>query len=430
MQDDQKEKTADTGCLGCLILTGLLGGVGYVAWKYWSIFVAYFTSVGSWTAFLFIALLFIGEVFFEKQSSRSKAWERIFEGWTFFFGAILAISALSVFFYPLIAYSLLGHGRLTAIALVLSGITVASILISLFVIRLTNLFRLKIIFRFLPIVCGLVLSVLVIVDGYHNAFSGVITQLTWYQNAFYHLAVCSLDISIILYGILFFSFFGNNTFLFYRKQEYVLFLRSFSFDKSGSESLLSNVSSAVYNATKMPVLRIGNPNSFFFTISEIDTFYLPTVNWKKRLNELINRATYVFTVVDETPGVLWEMYEHQNCSYKFVYYVSNISRLREILMLPFFESPRVKQDSLTRALVFLASHEEISPNMSHVAFFLRQDEISFSPDAASVMKVFMGKTSSEKVYSANINDSPTCPLGIEPEEIHWFRNREHSIKRT
>lgn len=84
-------------------------------------------------------------------------------------------------------------------------------------------------------------------------------------------------------------------------------------------------------------------------------------------------------------------------------------------MLPFFESPQVKQDSLTRALIFLVNHEEISPNMSHVAFFLRQDEISFSPDAASVMKVFMGKESSEKVYSANINDSPTCPLGIEPE---------------
>lgn len=129
-------------------------------------------------------------------------------------------------------------------------------------------------------------------------------------------------LGLILYLV--YLFFKQFKFLIYTPD--ILFLRTFSFDKKNK--YIEDKIKAI--ATKNDVLTIGNPKTLFRkTIGK--TLYLPTINWKKWLDYYILKATKVILVVDNSEGVLWEMFEHINYLNKYIFIVPDKSVLMDIL---------------------------------------------------------------------------------------------------
>ena len=55
--------------------------------------------------------------------------------------------------------------------------------------------------------------------------------------------------------------------------------------------------------------------------------FLPSSNWKKHLDYYIYKAFSVISVVDDTQGVVWEMFHHSEYYHKIVFYVDSSEKL-------------------------------------------------------------------------------------------------------
>lgn len=114
-----------------------------------------------------------------------------------------------------------------------------------------------------------------------------------------------------------------------KKGKYLLFLRSFEYDKRWESSRLANLLRfSIPNL--LSIKRIGDPQTFFSMRLGIDTFYLSNLNWKKEVAELISDAVIVFCVVDVTEGLFWEMFYHTNQINKYIYYLEDRRKCIEL----------------------------------------------------------------------------------------------------
>jgi len=117
-----------------------------------------------------------------------------------------------------------------------------------------------------------------------------------------------------------------NCFL-YAEDSYYLYLRSFQFDDK-EDSLLKWLP-----AGGKQIMKIGNPSSRLFPnilsnrTMYHDVLFLPSSNWKKHLDYYIYKAFSVISVVDDTQGVVWEMFHHSEYYHKIVFYVDSNEKL-------------------------------------------------------------------------------------------------------
>ena len=119
----------------------------------------------------------------------------------------------------------------------------------------------------------------------------------------------------------------------YAQDSFYLYLRSFKFDKK--EDALLNL----LPKEKRQIMKIGNPTSRLFpnlwskNSMYNDIFFLPSSNWKKHLDFYIYKAFSIISVVDDTPGVVWEMFNHPEYFYKIVFYVDSNVKLRNLELM-------------------------------------------------------------------------------------------------
>lgn len=117
-----------------------------------------------------------------------------------------------------------------------------------------------------------------------------------------------------------------NCFL-YAEDSYYLYLRSFQFDDK-EDTLLKWLP-----AGEKQIMKIGNPSSHLFPNIRSqktmyhDVLFLPSSNWKKHLDYYIYKAFSVISVIDDTQGVVWEMFHHSEYYHKIVFYVDSNEKL-------------------------------------------------------------------------------------------------------
>lgn len=184
-------------------------------------------------------------------------------------------------------------------------------------------------------------------------------------------------------------------FIVFDKENYVLFLRSFSFDEKERKE---HVLDFVLKKFGLPILKIGNPKSFFPKgIGE--SFYLPTTDWKKQLDYYIKKAKYVFSVVDVTEGVFWEMFRHLDMMEKFVYYISDKKTLFSFVKM--HESREFSKTSLMYCFKTILEDETIEK----VAFCIR-DNCCYYSDADNIVQwIVQGeKNVGIRSFSVNLQD--------------------------
>lgn len=103
---------------------------------------------------------------------------------------------------------------------------------------------------------------------------------------------------------------------------YALFLRCFKYDNNIEyDETLYRISEALPKSYK--VLQIGNPQKIFKGSEICETFYLPTIDWQKWVSHYINESQFVFIIVNNSNGVLWEILNHDNLHEKFILYFPN-----------------------------------------------------------------------------------------------------------
>ena len=202
-----------------------------------------------------------------------------------------------------------------------------------------------------------------------------------------------------LYGLILISFiwialgyvmFNDFHFIVYDKKHYLLYLRSFQFDKN------EHTISEPLEVVGIPVLKIGNPKTFF-PKGVGDVFYLPSADWKKQLNYYIDRAEYVFSVVDITEGVLWEMFEHLEQYNKFVYHITDKEHLRVILS----NAPKqeYKDSFLMKCYETILNDPKIQSCSIHI-----KDGICYYSDAGTILKLISGQAPISGIPHFTIED--------------------------
>lgn len=131
----------------------------------------------------------------------------------------------------------------------------------------------------------------------------------------------------IVIGYLVVLFFQQFSLSVYSRNYFTLYLRSFKSDGiyQKIEDVIKRINSEYYN-----ILTIANPETFFHkTIGH--TLYLPSVNWKKFLEYYILRASCVILVIDDSDGVMWEMFEHPSQLYKYIFIVPDKQKLQIVI---------------------------------------------------------------------------------------------------
>ena len=132
---------------------------------------------------------------------------------------------------------------------------------------------------------------------------------------------------ILLLGYLIVSFFSQFSLGVYRRPFYTLYLRPFNSD--GNIKKIEN-SIRELERNHVNILTIANPTTFFRkTIGH--TLYLPSVNWKKFLEYYILRAKDVIVVIDDSDGVMWEIFQHTDQFHKYVFIVPNKQVLQKVV---------------------------------------------------------------------------------------------------
>ena len=142
--------------------------------------------------------------------------------------------------------------------------------------------------------------------------------------------LASLTSALVSVFIVYLSFYHSFAYINYRRSQYILFLRNFTMDDRIVEARLLIEIENICNRLRFFLMRIGNPRTLFNS-SPGKTFYLKTVNWKVELQNHIKDAKLVFTVISNSDGLFWEIFNHIQYSSKFIYHILDISKLRDDL---------------------------------------------------------------------------------------------------
>mgnify|MGYP007026978100 FL=1 len=114
----------------------------------------------------------------------------------------------------------------------------------------------------------------------------------------------------------------------YYKPYYFLFLRRFIKDEQPQVKNCLNALSQ--NKAGYDIMKIGNPFTLFSHSDMYDTIYLTSPNWKYLLKSYIRCAKLVFTVIDTSEGVIWEMIENTEYLNKYIYCMLDLKIVDEV----------------------------------------------------------------------------------------------------
>ena len=236
----------------------------------------------------------------------------------------------------------------------------------------------------------------------------------WYAST-----VATVAFGTLLWGafsiISFKKIYSDFHFFFYEKENYLLFLRSFVFDKNEKTIELP------LKEAGMPILKIGDPKTFF-PKGIGDVFYLPSHDWRPQLDYYIKHARYIFSVVDATEGVLWEMFNHMDSMPKFIYYVSDKKALVNIQQ----EAQLAKFAST--ALMFCIKKIEFDDSITQCAFCIRGGVCLYS-DASTIIQYVTKGIFSSRIKSFDIDINLLDCVKIESEENPHEVARHRSIDK-
>lgn len=198
-------------------------------------------------------------------------------------------------------------------------------------------------------------------------------------------------------------------FLVYDRKNYVLFLRSFTFDEKAQQQ------HQILGDIKMPILKIGNPKTIWpKRIGEV--FYLPSSHWKKHLDYYISRAKYVVVVVDATEGVLWEMFSHEAQWRKFVFYISSKDMLKKIV-----EERRYAPYANTALMLCLEHILNDSTIKDGCAFYMWNGLCYYSSSVPEIMDILMkGQTGSTSSFCIGSYGQETTTIADGVAEDAFF----------
>ena len=197
--------------------------------------------------------------------------------------------------------------------------------------------------------------------------------------------------------------------LIYAEDTYFLYLRSFMFDVK-EDSLLK------FFPKEKQIMKIGNPhNSLFLSGKTIynDVLYLPTTNWKKHLDFYIYKAYSIISVVDNTKGVVWEMFHHSRYYNKILFYVDNAEILNK-LEIDLRQSEEYKQSpALYQSIVYLNDLHVETP----FVFWIKDSMCYYDTDLKKIASLLSSRLNviSEASFEIITEDSPEIEMRVETD---------------
>ena len=199
--------------------------------------------------------------------------------------------------------------------------------------------------------------------------------------------------------------------LIYAEDTYFLYLRSFMFDVK-EDSLLK------FFPKEKQIMKIGNPrNSLFLSGKTIynDVLYLPTTNWQKHLDFYIYKAYSIISVVDNTKGVVWEMFHHSRYYNKILFYVDNAEILNK-LEIDLRQSEEYKQSpALYQSIVYFNDLHVETP----FVFWIKDSMCYYHTDLKKIASLLSSRLNviSEASLEIKTEDSPEIEMGVETDKF-------------
>ena len=162
---------------------------------------------------------------------------------------------------------------------------------------------------------------------------------------------CSLMVAMSSLWFVYLEFYHNFVYINYKRPQYLLFLRNFSMDNRIREAHLLSDLEGICNELRLFLMRIGNPRTML-DFSAGKTFYLKTINWKDQLHDHIEDAKIVLSVISNSDGLFWEIFNHVQYLSKFIYHILDISKMRDDLRDGKYD--RIKHTKLGGILYFVS----------------------------------------------------------------------------
>ena len=197
--------------------------------------------------------------------------------------------------------------------------------------------------------------------------------------------------------------------LIYAEDTYYLYLRSFLFDVK-EDSLLK------FFPQGKQIMKIGNPHDSLFLSSKTiynDVLYLPTTNWQKHLDFYIYKAYSIISVVDNTKGVVWEMFHHSRYYNKILFYVDNAEILNK-LEIDLRQSEEYKQSpALYQSIVYFNDLHVETP----FVFWIKDSMCYYHTDLKKIASILSSRLNviSEASFEIATEDNPKIEMRVETD---------------
>ena len=207
----------------------------------------------------------------------------------------------------------------------------------------------------------------------------------------------------------------KQTLFYFRKAQTVLYLRSFEVDNSAlSEKCLVEIDE-FRRKNNYNFIKVGNPNSIF----EMDSYYLPTTNWKFHVDKLIRSHKMIFVILGKTQGLAWEVIKHEEYWPKYVFYVPDKAILDYWIKLMGHEG--------NKKLSTILNDIEIKNN--GVAFYIENNTAFYSESIYHVVLAHeKGKYESNISYTKN--DIGERLIKLSSEHTIYLYNQHKEVLAT
>lgn len=304
---------------------------------------------------------------------------------------LLAFLILSIYILYILSYKMV-----VSIILLLMVSTIVLFILATLVFRRTNKWIIKIYLRrcvyisyYLTILIPCVVALIFLVWRFFGEGFNYFTDFQ-YSICFAWGKVSGIVLIMCIGGLL----------LTMRKEydvnRFVLFLRCFKYDRELRDAKILSKISTSYSDYRYTVMKIGDPNTIFSPRFDVDTYYLPTDDWKSELKKLIERSKYVVTALETSDGVLWEVFNNLEYSSKYIYYIYDFNKIEEILSSSYCR--KFQNVFVVRFLANISKYNsENSLPLEHCAFMYRDGIIYYSDDISSLIKVQLGKKETSSV---------------------------------
>ena len=216
----------------------------------------------------------------------------------------------------------------------------------------------------------------------HNALDT--DQISFFSFETFTLLMAGFTNGMLMYFIG--ELVSKNSQLHYSHKNLLLYLRSFSSDYEMDNHTLLEILSKFSKENAKNLLKIGNPQHLF-DLDDADTFFLPTTNWQKELHKYIVKSDLIFLVIDKTPGLLWEIVEHQEYHNKYIFYF-RVELYQEIVenIKQFCKGVAYRNiETLLLCLGKLYGNQKDSKDKDGVAFYYDSKNCIYSSDIPKLL---------------------------------------------